>query len=1082
MIAPLAALHPELLNSTTLLLSLFVLTAVLAGVLFQTGWLGRAIGWVGRVAYAVVTAGFVVWRALLSWAPWPVLLLLVLGLHVLAWYSESSPGRVLLGGLGLLFLGVTACLAYVFIDLERYEVSRGYKVLHNPLKGQEIAYHLARYGHRVGIMLMVLATVSIISGFALLNQGLYETIGTAWYSVGGATPGASEALPPPGYADFLAYTLINLSRVVDLIDIANTYNYTHITYVHQARWPASTLLVLFKTFVTTILLQQIFASVRQLRLLGETIQELWSPHEPIRARARGSLPQHGAGAVGPLLRSLREVAFLTAQQRQTLPCVLAAIGPQAVPLLLKQLRTAPEENVRAAVVAALGHLGALEALPALVPLAEDPSEWVRQALVESLRLMAGPGGRTIRKKWSLRLAFRASGRWLGWALRVRRWIVRKPFVHPVELALATLRRLLADSATTVRARTAQTLGELGAAAVAAAPDLCRLLEDADESVRRQAAESLGRVGPPAEETLAALTRALEDPSTEVKSAAAKALGAQRAAAAPAVPALIPLLHNPDEPLRQVAAEALGRIGTLGEEATPQLVAGLTSEDNVVRAQTAEALGTIGTPAADTVPALIQALSDPNDEVRTRSVEALGKMGPAAAEAVPALARALEDADNRVAALAADALGGMGASSAVALPALLAPLQHVNAGVRAGAAAAIGKILAAADQERVELPVGRAICLEALAAAARDDDGGVRGQAIRAAGAVGSATAVRAALSDSDPRVRAAAAEALHDRGEADGETVAALTAALGDASDQVKVGVTRALARLGRATPEVVTGLCQLLQDDTPDVQASAALALGKLGPEARAAGEPLLRTLQTGDTSLREQVLRAVALIQPPEAATAFMAGLRDNDAQNRKLASAGLMKAEGDVPAEVLPLLLESLKDPDLQVRSNAAGVLGRVKPLPTGAVPLLAACATIPDDGLRLNVTRALYNAEDEGLGGLFEAMLADPNLRVRLEAARGMLARDRSHSKSAAVLGEALADPTVGLRKAAVELITSLEERAVTFVGVFRERMAVEPEPEVRQAMADLVARLEQQHGATVSPKPSWKAEPAPAAPV
>ena len=41
-------------------------------------------------------------------------------------------------GLVLLFLGVTACLAYMFIDVERYEVARGYKALHNPVQGQEL--------------------------------------------------------------------------------------------------------------------------------------------------------------------------------------------------------------------------------------------------------------------------------------------------------------------------------------------------------------------------------------------------------------------------------------------------------------------------------------------------------------------------------------------------------------------------------------------------------------------------------------------------------------------------------------------------------------------------------------------------------------------------------------------------------------------------------------------------------------------------------------------------------------------------------------------------------------------------------
>src|SRR5205809_41659 len=74
--------------------------------------------------------------------------------------------------------------AHMFIDLERYEVERGYKAVHNPLKGQELALHLGRYGPRVGVPLLVAATAGVIGGFALLNQGLYETVGRGWFRLG----------------------------------------------------------------------------------------------------------------------------------------------------------------------------------------------------------------------------------------------------------------------------------------------------------------------------------------------------------------------------------------------------------------------------------------------------------------------------------------------------------------------------------------------------------------------------------------------------------------------------------------------------------------------------------------------------------------------------------------------------------------------------------------------------------------------------------------------------------------------------------------------------------------------------------
>ncbi len=76
-------------------------------------------------------------------------------------------------GLVLLLLGVTTCLAYMAIDLERYEVARGHLALHNPLKGQRMAVHLVRHGGRLGVLMLACAAAAVVAGFALLNQGLY---------------------------------------------------------------------------------------------------------------------------------------------------------------------------------------------------------------------------------------------------------------------------------------------------------------------------------------------------------------------------------------------------------------------------------------------------------------------------------------------------------------------------------------------------------------------------------------------------------------------------------------------------------------------------------------------------------------------------------------------------------------------------------------------------------------------------------------------------------------------------------------------------------------------------------------------
>src|SRR5262249_37329030 len=149
-------------------------------------------------------------------------------------------------------------------DIERYEVARGHKALYKPLAGQELAVHLVRYGHQVGVLMLIAAALAVAGGFALTNEGLYRTVGRGWYEshhyrewellVQALHDAGFNREPPPppraelNFADFLSYTLLNLLRVVDILHIASSWKLTAWDYVVPTRWPASLLLTLFKTF------------------------------------------------------------------------------------------------------------------------------------------------------------------------------------------------------------------------------------------------------------------------------------------------------------------------------------------------------------------------------------------------------------------------------------------------------------------------------------------------------------------------------------------------------------------------------------------------------------------------------------------------------------------------------------------------------------------------------------------------------------------------------------------------------------------------------------------------------------------
>jgi HEAT repeat protein len=1020
-----------------MILLAFAGTGLLAGVLYLTGVLGWILRLLSGTIRRSIGAGFWLWKRWLSWAHCTVFLLLVFTLLGFGlWYGRDNPLGEFLAGTILVLMGVTTCLAYLFISLEQYDVSRGYKVLHNPLKGQELATNLVHYGHRVGVPLLLAAACGAVAGFTLINHSLFETIGQDWYSLG-----TNKAAPD--FADFLAYTLINLFRVVDLLNVAEAYNVARVSYVHQAKWPASTLLVLFRSFFTLVLLQQIFTSVRQWRLLSETITDFWSPHLPIHQRACGALSQHGPAAARPLLDSLRSVPAMTAEQRAYLPRIIAAIGPATIPTLLRRLED-PCNQVRAVVVAALGLLHAHRAVPALIRLLGDPSDWVRQSLVETL----GAVGQAARERHAASMTSRR--RWFGRFFRRDRHLYNPQVT--VAQTVEALRTAVGDAAPTVRLKAAEALGVIGTAATAGVPDLIGLLRDADEAVRCQAAETLGRIREPAADIRAALVEHLQDPNPLVRTAMASALGALKSQAVEAVPCLLPLLQDREDAVRRAAADSVARIGTLTDQVIPALTGGLTSRDNVVREQTAEVLGTIGLPAAEAAPALADALEDPNDRVRAKAAEALGKIGEAAADSVPKLVRALRDEDNWVSALAAEALGEMGEAAGGSVPALTRSLRHPNPSVRANAAEALGKIGQAARPAMGDLEQ-----------AAQDEDIEVRAHALFALGEIGPASGstgrlLLAALEDPHPQVRAAAVEALSKRDELGEAGSGALLRVVADTNDAVKIQVTKALPRLAGATTPVIEALRQLLQDDNPEVQVAAALALGKLGPAAAPAGEALLQAAQTGAAAVRDQALRAIAIIQPPEAALAFRGGLKDSQEEIRKVASAGFIKA-AEITEDIIPDLIAALRDPEIQVRANAARVLARLDSLPAEAIALLRECLADPNDALRLNAALALRAASPPAVAPSFQQLLADSNPRLRLIAAGFVLQNDPQEPQATEVVVATLADSSRRLRQAALELIESLGVKGAGFRKTLQQRVAVEIDPELSDRLAQLLASLQ-----------------------
>lgn len=191
----------------------------------------------------------------------------------------------------------------------------------------------------------------------------------------------------------------------------------------------------------------------------------------------------------------------------------------------------------------------------------------------------------------------------------------------------------------IRRFSAEALGNLGAKAIGALPDLIAMLKDKDEdlSVRASAASALGKIGlEAADEVVPALRALLNNQDNYVRGSAAAALGETGPGAIAAVPDLITLLTNKDDKkddkdvdVRDAAAEALGKVGAGSKDAVSALIAALDDKENTnVRSKAAAALGNIGAGSKDAMSALIAALYDREESVQLSAAEAIEKIAKA----------------------------------------------------------------------------------------------------------------------------------------------------------------------------------------------------------------------------------------------------------------------------------------------------------------------------------------------------------------------------------------------------------------------------------------------------------------------
>lgn len=190
-----------------------------------------------------------------------------------------------------------------------------------------------------------------------------------------------------------------------------------------------------------------------------------------------------------------------------------------------------------------------------------------------------------------------------------------------------------------------------------------------------------------------------------------------------------------------------------------------------------------------------------------------------------------------------------------------------------------------------------------------------------AGHRGDASLARAALTDAQPAVRAAALGALARSGHL---TSTQLRRALGDPAPAVRrraaqeaVPVLRRPAPTvgARATPSLHQELCRALADADPLVVEMACWALGEL--EASTATTALASVARSHpDARCREAAVAALGSLGDPDGRAAVLGALEDRPSVRRR-AVVALAAFRGP---EVDEALRRSLEDRDWQVRQAA------------------------------------------------------------------------------------------------------------------------------------------------------------------
>jgi HEAT repeat protein len=543
------------------------------------------------------------------------------------------------------------------------------------------------------------------------------------------------------------------------------------------------------------------------------------------------------------------------------------------------------------------------------------------------------------------------------------------------------------------------------------------------------------------------------------------------AASPAAEAQVDV----DRVLAQVFAEwkegatapplgVLDRLAILGWDAAPalpRLIVALGGPDPASRASAARILMNLGPAARPAVPALTALVRDLDPNVRQAATQALSNLGKMAEPAIPALIEALraDPGPRRIELVwALSALGDPGQDVLIGLlsdpePAVrrevvqrMAQFPWTN---RFGRPTRIAKVI----EPRLEtlandLDISVRTSLTHLIIVSRSES-----EAARAS--------FRRLARDPDPGVRRAVAQSLSQTMTIPGPLLAEGLRLLEDKDPNVRSDAARYLPHQDLAAGVFIEALLRMLKDPSARVRAAAAQKLGQAH---------LTQQVWNRERRLERRTYTSVALARSANAFAALKSALSDTDPVVRG-AAAGLLPIWKGEAATVIPLLTDRLKDPDANVRAQAASGLALFGPEVRGATRALLACLANPGAVEPAATAAAGASAQAlEAIGGpardkMIRMLLAQLNSLDQAVRNRARMAMQYLGKKTGGELMRRFSDPRT-TRRVQIELMSILfgqirqppDPEMMAMAPVLRSLLR-EDEPNVRQIAIRLLTQLD-----------------------